>query len=501
MGGDKVADILGQLKSLQGSLTGGIGSGVGGSAGISKAASDTERLTKQVQAGTVGVHALGKALKNLGETPGVNISLGGKMKGGVDPEKWKSILSKMSPEDRAREEALAAQSNSPKGGGRSKTASKYKGVYWSSKQMELMQFPQMPSWIENLPAGSPLESIHGLKEITGKDLAKIAGLPDVNDVEKELKARASKDVNTFKKDMSFLMMPLFNPGSMWATMFSGRQTFSALNTATGASFLKNKMGGISAGMATGVLVGAATAVGLALKALGAVVSETTKSFENARQLYAKALTGGMGLGFTAKRSMVANIMGVSETEVFRFGSQMAYLNPRLQQASEILAKTAGPLTQVSWEFKILQADLSAMFSKLASDMAPAIDNFIVGLDKLVQFLTRNVGLFEKMWIATNPALYLGFKLFQKKYSEADQSKMPGITSWMKQLPASSWEKMGLQVGPNANNYARQTAQNTRQMARDLGIIAQSVSGGGGGSLFRGVGAGGSWGISPQQNAP
>jgi len=288
---------------------------------------------------------------------------------------------------------------------------------------------------------------------------------------------------------------------MWATMFSGRQTFSALNTATGASFLKNKMGGISAGMATGVLVGAATAVGLALKALGAVVSETTKSFENARQLYAKALTGGMGLGFTAKRSMVANIMGVSETEVFRFGSQMAYLNPRLQQASEILAKTAGPLTQVSWEFKILQADLSAMFSKLASDMAPAIDNFIVGLDKLVQFLTRNVGLFEKMWIATNPALYLGFKLFQKKYSEADQSKMPGITSWMKQLPASSWEKMGLQVGPNANNYARQTAQNTRQMARDLGIIAQSVSGGGGGSLFRGVGAGGSWGISPQQNAP
>jgi hypothetical protein len=145
---------------------------------------------------------------------------------------------------------------------------------------------------------------------------------------------------------------------------------------------------------------------------------------------------------------------------------------------------------------------------MANQATPALMGFIDALDLLIKKLNDHPDVIAGAMAGAFPGMtavkIAGQGLGHLVGTDKAQAGMPGITSWMKQLPASSWEKMGLQVGPNANNYAKQTAQNTRSMARDLNIIARSVRGVGGlGSerYFGGAGAGGSWGLSPQANAP
>jgi hypothetical protein len=291
-------------------------------------------------------------------------------------------------------------------------------------------------------------------------------------------AKSAQDETTFKKDMSFLMMPLFNPGSMWATLFSGRQTYSALNTGPGKAFSAKFLGGMGAGAGTATLVAGATALGLALKALTITVKQTMAAYENARQIYAKALTNGMGTQFTVKRSMLAQIMGVSEQDVFRFGAQMAYLNPKLEWAANILSRTTTPLTQVSWEFKILGEDMKAMFATLAADAKPAVMGFIESLDELVKFLNKKklaveTGARIGMVIATGGASEIQRYFFKKK-GEQNDSQMPSPQAWMKQLPASHWEKMGLVTMGGSANYAKDTARNTKDIANGIHTLVQNV---------------------------
>ena len=317
-------------------------------------------------------------------------------------------------------------------------------------------------------------------------------------------AKQEKDALTFKKDMSFLLMPLFNPGSMWATMFSSRQTFSAMNTSTGKAFSGKYLGGMAAGPATALLVAAATATGLALKALTATVKQTLAAYENARQIYSKALQNGMGLQWSTKRGLLAQIMGVSEQDVFRFGAQMAYLNPKLEQASQILARTATPLTQVSWEFKVLKADLSAMFAKLATDATPAILHFIDALDKMVKDL---IWLHDHIpqpkdkdmaglagFAIGGPMLGLLVRNAAAK-DDATRSKMPSPASWMKQLPASSWEHLGLGIAGAGGSYQKEIARSTASIARDIKTVAKHLTSP---NLMN---TGGGWNMMPYGNNP
>ena len=312
-----------------------------------------------------------------------------------------------------------------------------------------------------------------------------------NKMKADRKRKAEKleqDVKDFKKDMSFLMMPLFNPGSMWASLFSGRQTFSALNTEHGTAFRAKHLGGMGAAGATALLVGGATAAGLALKALTVTVKETLAAYENARQIYSKALQNGMGLQWSTKRGLLAQIMGVSEQDVFRFGAQMNYLNPKLEQAASILAKTATPLTQVSWEFKILKVDFESMFALIAEMGTPAVLGFTGALDGLIKWLTSHTSYLNALVngaasgaasaILGNASGPMGaiMKMFGL-YGSIQQAKsaMPSPQAWMKQLPASHLEHMGLVVGGGGrSNYAQQTAKNTAVAVKYLQKIAMSV---------------------------
>ena len=401
-------------------------SGGGGTSPVSKQTEDVQRLTRQVQAGTVGVHALGKALKNLGENPGVRMfSKGGTSQGTVN----------LSASALARNPHLAEML----GGG----------------------------------VGSDKPSGTSLSEKAAK--------------------KAAKDLVTFQKDMSFLMMPLFNPGSVWATLFSTRQTYSALNTEHGKSLLGSKMGGMSPLAGTAALVGGATALGLALKALTTTVQQTIAAYERARQLYAKSLMSGLGLNLTVKRGMMASIMGVSEEDVLKFGAAMSYLNPKIEWASGVLARTTPELTRVAWEFDVLKVNLQAMFSLLASEGATSLTNFTAGLSVLIKLLSDSwitrMGAGAISGIASTAVgamtggsglgqllAKLGFKGISEigKLSGSGGSSIPSPQQFMKTLPASSWEKMGLVIGSSGG-----VKDLIRESNKYLSEISKAVTGGGG----------------------
>jgi hypothetical protein len=54
------------------------------------------------------------------------------------------------------------------------------------------------------------------------------------------------------------------------------------------------------------------------------------------------------------------------------------------------------------------------------------------------------------------------------------SSMPSPQAWMKQLPASHWEKMGLVTMGGGQNYAKDTAKNTRDIANGIKTLVAAA---------------------------
>ena len=387
----------------------------------------------------------------------------------------------------------------------------------------------LTSGLFSYKAGKPTPNVtQGLREVTGKDLAKVLALGDINDImQKDAKAanvmaeamddlskrgsqamvdmqaamamadskinadieknieigkkeaasyeeRAKKaeeaarrkkaaaesaataDKTSFLKNISLLAGPVFNPGGVLSTMFSSRQAFSALMTQTGQQGLgKAGLSGIGgAALGTVGLVGAATAVGFSLKALSKIVNETIDSYDKARKLYASSLISGLGTGFIAKRQNLASILGVSEIEVMQFGAAVAYLNPKIEQATKIFEETNPALTQVSWHTKILKLDFEALGAKLANSVAPALLTVIDALDVLVKVISQSKPFFDFLQrfgssmlfgpIVSAAAQFL--PNIPKEGLLGNKGEIPLPESHMKKLPASTWEKMGLVVG-------------------------------------------------------
>jgi hypothetical protein len=172
-------------------------------------------------------------------------------------------------------------------------------------------------------------------------------------------------------------------------LFAGIATL--FNPFVGARLLSDIVpkGGMSGGKGvSGAIFGAAGAAGygeifvivksleLAFKLLIGAIKKTVEAYDYARNLYAKSLTSGLNLNFTVKRSMLADVLGVSETEVIRFGAALNYLNPRLDFASRQLAQSAPALAGVGWEFKILEKNISALWSEIAQGLAPMVKTLI-----------------------------------------------------------------------------------------------------------------------------
>jgi hypothetical protein len=287
----------------------------------------------------------------------------------------------------------------------------------------------------------------------------------------DLKAKMDLDRAKFIKDATFAMMPLFNPTSVWGNLFASRQIFSAFSGTKAGGRLMGAAGLSGTGgaaLATGGVVAALMAVGATIKVLSKTIQEATKAYIEAPKMYAKALTGGLGLRLTTQRSLLAQVMGVSEQDVFKFGQAFAYLNPKIAWASNILASTNRNLTSVGWSFSVLQIDMQAMFATIANDAAPAMRKFVSVLDEIIKSSTefynqhkeqvaQAAGVFAKMVAGFGGmALITGVK--KMIASGKDPGAAPPPMPWMKQLRASPWEHLGLNIGGQGqSDYARRAA--------------------------------------------
>jgi hypothetical protein len=323
-------------------------------------------------------------------------------------------------------------------------------------------------------------------------------------------AKAISDKANFMKDMSFLMMPLMQPGSPWGTLFASRQVFSALTkTDIGKSLAGGTLKG--AAMMTAGLIAGTMLVGTALKGLAKIIGETIRSIQLASSTYANALvSGGLSLGFTTRRSMLASVMGVSEKEVFYYGRAIMFLNEKLAQSSKTIAYTSPLLTKVNWEWLAMKKNLSSVFSNTAFMLAPMLSRVMARLNSILeQFVKKQEDArtaSETAWNAEKEVLqkrkavleaemasgkstgggylgisrtggssYLGLRdadpateLAHINAKLKAHEPAPPPMSYMKQLPVSSWEKMGLVIGGGGRaNYDAQTAQNTRKIVEKL----------------------------------
>ena len=416
--------------------------------------------------------------------------------------------------------------------------------------------------------------IKGLREVSGKDLAKVFSLGEFESGNKKL---------DWKKILTGVGLGFTNP-------YIGSRV---LSDELGKKLTAGKEGGIAGGLFGKGGIAGFSEIFLAFKALKLgidifkwSVEKFKASVERASQLYSKSLNSGLGLAMTTKRSTLADIMGVSEQDVFRFGAQMAYLNPKIEWATAILAKTAIPLTQLGWEFKVMQNNLSAMAAKIFAQASPAVlkmiqelnvfiknidfsavanaityaitgmkvamEDFIFWLQEIGKLLpsisdqqtkkeahpagtifgeatggaytntgTQNkqekeniagidkigsaLGLhnlelnkdnrrifemtFEKLNAkslaaqlkaggASNATIALAesyrAQIARRKINDG-KDNFPSPSSWMKQLPASSWEKMGLVTMGGSQNYQKDIAKNTKEMSEGFKILAAAMS--------------------------
>lgn len=250
---------------------------------------------------------------------------------------------------------------------------------------------------------------------------------------------------------------------------------------------------------------------LAFDELGNAARRLLQSFEEARQLYAKSLTSGIGLLSTARRGALSEIIGVSEKDIFQFGAAVSYLNDKVKFATTTLAGNATQLTATSYELKVVSENMKALWSIIAAGVAPSIqtlardfNNFLVAVGKsdALQTAARILDIIFMGIVKVVGALELvvsGFQLGMKLITVAVThlivmvnnliSSIPGagklgfhklddsggikdaqdaFSAWikeakdlfnpsaggkladpqaqMKQLPASSWEKLGLVIG-------------------------------------------------------
>lgn len=208
------------------------------------------------------------------------------------------------------------------------------------------------------------------------------------------------------------------------------------------------------------------ALQLAIKGITKALMGFINAVDGARQLYAKSLTsGGIGIGFTSRREALASVLGVSSKDVYQFGQAVLFLSPKLEWASGVLAKTNPDVTALGWSFAILGKNIEALFSTLAADAAPALRRFADGLSNIIKVITS---FFQNpvvaMLINSSVGAWIGGSIIGGK----DSGSAPNPLSYMKQIQASAWERMGLVIGGmGGGSPAQETARNTKETATGI----------------------------------
>lgn len=211
--------------------------------------------------------------------------------------------------------------------------------------------------------------------------------------------------------------------------------------------------------------------------------------EGARRLYARSLqSGGLGTGFVARRALLAETIGVSEEEVFSYGRAVRYLNGQLAFATSVAAGTNASLTATAWSLRIVQTDLKALTSLVAYEVSDAIRLLARMFHQLATEIAPLAAVIGKMLrtqlltamtmaaMSLGPAMAAAFARIAAKAGFGDAAPTPEVS--IKRMPFSAWEKMGLVVGTGGgNNYAQQTARNTRMTAEKMDKLIGLMTGG------------------------
>lgn len=293
---------------------------------------------------------------------------------------------------------------------------------------------------------------------------------------------ASKDMANFQKNMSFLMMPMLRPSSPWGLVAASRQAYAAFTTTkTGQAMTGGSLG--KAGLYTAGLTGAAVGVGVALQGLKIAVSDTINAFERAKNLYSNALTsGGLNLGFVTRRSLAAKTLGVSERDVLQFGHAISVINPKLEWASGILAKTAPNLMAVNVEWKALLISIQALAAEVANQLAPALIALFDGMRQFVQWIDKAASTLNEAVVnaaeaegGTSGTAEGTDKSYAAEKKKSKEGLFPQPIAYMNQMRASAWERMGLVIGGmGAANPAKETAHNTKRTVEEIRRLANHL---------------------------
>lgn len=332
------------------------------------------------------------------------------------------------------------------------------------------------------------------------------------DLMEQDKMRGTNDKARFERMMMASMLPMLRPTSPWGTFFASRQAFQAFQGTQAGQGAMGKFGlsgNAGAGIAAAGITALALAVGVALRGLKTALEGVTRAAEDARQTYAKILqSGGMATGFIVQRQQLAQVLGVSDAEVWQYGTAIGFLNSKLEWSTKIITDTNPTVTALGWEFQITKENMKAMWSQLAQDAAPAIEVFLRAFDEFIKHLTDNSFTKGLIQMADNNAkankgleFYKKFgvgmsdgkftdsagtilskglqKILSEKYEKfiagAGVEKAPPPTVSINRLPTSNWEKMGLIIGGGGLvDHQKKIANNTTQMVSTLNKIATSL---------------------------
>lgn len=242
-------------------------------------------------------------------------------------------------------------------------------------------------------------------------------------------------------------------------------------------------------------------------------SKLNYSVQTAQALYAKSLQSGLGLKYTAQRSLMAEALGVNENEIYRFGDALKFLQPKLEWSSKTLSATAPGLTEFGLRMEVLKDNLKAATSVVVTDFLPALTSMIEKLSKSAKSLGQDwadaskkweaAGAFVKkfggtglsvsrVWLPGQSPLEQpkGYKFEQdgkeitgglaEKLKAQFEKFLSGYVSpggalknpqaFMKQMPVSSYERMGLVAGIASSpmvDYSRRTAVATETIAKHV----------------------------------
>lgn len=274
-------------------------------------------------------------------------------------------------------------------------------------------------------------------------------------------------------------------GTSIAGMFGNLINFQMSPIAATAT----KVAGAVAGLRVAFgLVGfvAAHTVGRIMELSRAMMAHFARAAEAGRAMYAKQLqSGGLPGGFVAGRSLMAEMLGVGENEIMRYGNAVAYLNEKIRFAQGVYVQTTPALASAAWELKALNNDLKAIAMLVAAEFAPAMRQIVYALRQIIEFVGGSFakGLAAAFKWALESAIrtvaghagVIAYKTAQKHIGgKIDPGTAPAIQASSARMPASAWEKMGLVLGTSGRGPMQKVAENTGKTARILERMAKGM---------------------------